>query len=124
MWYNVVTTTNKTTEVYAMATIISQQMLEAQEANDSVRAFVQRFKVGKLLHTCRAHKEKGFSVVKIFVYLLCGMFSPISTYMSMRIGSYKEAFGKNTIYRFCNTVFVKIVVSKSSILLRGQVSAV
>ena len=89
-----------------MATIISQQMLEAQEANDSVRAFVQRFKVGKLLHTCRAHKEKGFSVVKIFVYLLCGMFSPISTYMSMRIGSYKEAFGKNTIYRFCNNASI------------------
>lgn len=85
-----------------MATMLSQKALEIQEANDSARNFVRRFEVGKLLHVCRAHKTKGFSVVEIFVYLLCGMFSPISTYMSMRIGSYKEAFSKNTIYRFCN----------------------
>ena len=101
-----------------MATMIPQKILEAQEANDSVRNFVRRFEVGKLLHVCRARKAKGFSVVELFVYLLCGMFSPISTYMSMRIGSYKEAFGKNTIYRFCNNAginwhrFVRLLSEK------------
>ena len=89
-----------------MATMISQKVLEAQEANDSVRNFVRRFEVGKLLHICRARKAKGFSVMEIFVYLLCGMFSPISTYMAMRIGCYKEPFGKNTIYRFCNNAAI------------------
>lgn len=40
--------------------------------------------------------------MQIFVYLLGCMFSPISTYMSMKIGTYNEEFSKNTIYRFCN----------------------
>ena len=85
-----------------MATMLSQKLVEVQEANDTVRCFLRRFEVGQLLRVCRAHKAKGFSVVELFTYLLCCMFSPISTYMSMRIGSYKEAFSKNTIYRFCN----------------------
>ena len=86
-----------------MATMISQGLAEAQEANDTVRWFVRRFEVGKLLRICRANKAKGFSVVELFTFLLCCMFSPISTYMSMRIGTYREAFSKNTIYRFCKT---------------------
>ena len=85
-----------------MATMLSQKLVEAQEANDAVRDFMRRFEVGQLLRTCRARKTKGFSVVELFTYLLCCMFSPISTYMSMRIGSYREAFSKNTLYRFCN----------------------
>ena len=75
-----------------MATMLSQKLVEAQEANDTVRRFIRRFEVGKLLRVCRANKEKGFSVVELFTYLLCCMFSPISTYMSMRIGSFKESF--------------------------------
>ena len=62
--------------------------------------------MGKLLRICRASKATGFSVVELFTYLLCCMFSPISTYMSMRIGSYKESFSKNTIYRFCDSTGV------------------
>ena len=77
-----------------MATMLSQKLVEAQEANDTVRDFMRRFEVGKLLSSCRAQKAKGFSVVELFVYLVCCMFSPISTYMSMRIGSYREAFSK------------------------------
>ena len=85
-----------------MATMLSQKLVEMQEANNTVRSFMRKFEVGKLLGTCRARKMKGFSVVELFTYLLCCMFSPVSTYMSMRIGSYREAFSKNTIYRFCN----------------------
>lgn len=86
-----------------MATMLSQKLVEAQEANDTVRWFIRHFEVGKLLRICQANKAKGFSVVELFTYLLCCMFSPISTYMSMRIGSFKESFSKNTIYRFCNS---------------------
>lgn len=101
-----------------MATILTQRLAEAQEANDTVRRFMRRFEVGKLLGACRAHKARGFSVVELFAYLLCCMFSPISTYMSMRIGSYKEPFSKNTIYRFCNNAninwhrFVRLLSEK------------
>ena len=45
-----------------MATMLSQKLVEAQEANDTVRDFMRRFVVGKLLSSCRAQKTKGFSV--------------------------------------------------------------
>ena len=83
-----------------MATTLSQVLAEAQEAKDTIQGFLHQFEVGNLLRKCRAHKIKGFSVMQIFIYLLGCMFSPISTYMSMRIGTYKEDFSKNTIYRF------------------------
>ena len=70
-----------------MATTLSQMLAEAQEAKDTIQGFLHQFEIGNLLRKCRAHKI---------------MFSPISTYMSMRIGTYKEDFSKNTIYRFCN----------------------
>ena len=34
------------------------------------------------------------------------MFQPLSTYMSMRIGAFKEPFSKNTIRRFCNNTAI------------------
>ena len=77
--------------------------LKRKRQNDTVRDFMRRFEVGKLLSSCRAQKTKGFCVVELFVYMVCCMFSPISTYMSMRIGSYREAFSKNTLYRFCSS---------------------
>ena len=101
-----------------MTTMLSQKLVEAQEANDTVKWFLRKFEVGKLLSVCRAHKAKGFSVVELFTYLLGCMFSPISTYMSMRIGSFREAFSKNTLYRFCNNAginwhkFVRLLSEK------------
>ena len=85
-----------------MANTLSQMLAGVQEVNDTVRGFLHQFEVGNLLRKCRAHKIKGFPVMQIFVYLLGCMFSPISTYMSMKIGTYNEEFSKNTIYRFCN----------------------
>ena len=85
-----------------MATTLSQVLTEAQEAKDTVTSFLRQFEVGNLLRQCRAHKMKGFPVLQIFIYLLGCMFSPISTYISMKIETYKEPFSKNTIYRFCN----------------------
>lgn len=85
-----------------MATTLSQVLTETQEAKDTVTSFLRQYEVGNLLRQCRAHKIKGFPVLQIFIYLLGCMFSPISTYMSMKIDTYKEPFSKNTIYRFCN----------------------
>jgi len=85
-----------------MSMILTQTQAAIQEANDSVVNFLTKFMVGDILRKCRAHKTKGFPVVEIFRYLLSCMFSQSSTYMSMRFGTYKEAFSKNTIYRFCD----------------------
>ena len=42
-----------------MATMLSQKLVEAQEANDTVRDFMRRFEIGKLLSSCRAQKTKA-----------------------------------------------------------------
>jgi len=103
-----------------MSTILTQTQAAIQEANDSVSNFLTKFHVGDILRKCRAHKTKGFSVVEIFRYLLDCMFTPTSTYMSMRIGTYKEAFSKNTIYRFCDNAGInwhKFVRMLSSLII-------
>ena len=85
-----------------MRTTITQTQVKFQEATDSVDSFFKTYEITKLLRECRAHKAKGYPVTVIFRYLVCLMFSPVSTYMAMRVHSYREDFSKNTIYRFCN----------------------
>ena len=109
-----------------MSMILTQTQTVIQEANDSVVNFISRFQVGNTLRKCRAHKTKGFSVIEIFRYLLSCMFSQSSTYMSMRIGTYKEAFSKNTIYRFCDDAginwhkFVRMLSSDVKEIQQGE----
>lgn len=81
---------------------ISQSEILLQDANNEIFTFLTMFKISDLLKQCNAYKKKGFSVIQLFTYLVALMFQPISTYMSMRIGTYKEQFSKNTIRRFCN----------------------
>ena len=81
---------------------ISQSELLLQDATNEVGAFLRRFKVADTLKQCNAYKQKGFSVIHLFTYLVALMFQPLSTYMAMRVGAYTEPFSKNTIRRFCN----------------------
>jgi len=81
---------------------ISQSEILMQDANNQVSHFLHKFKVSDLLKQCNGYKQKGFSVIQLFTYLVSLMFQPVSTYMSMRVGTFKEAFSKNTIRRFCN----------------------
>ena len=85
-----------------MSNTLTQILVDNQEVNDNIHAFLKAFHVSELLRQCHAYKVKGFSVIEIFTYILSMMFSQTSIYMSMRIGTYKEKFAKNTIYRFCN----------------------
>ena len=81
-----------------MVTTISQVLDDTQDPKDTIRIFLHQFGIGALLRKCRAHKIKGFPVLQIFTYLLGCMFSPVSTYMSMKIGSFKEPFSQRTPY--------------------------
>lgn len=81
---------------------ISQSEIFLQDANNAVNYFLHKFKVSDVLKQCNGYKQKGFPVIQLFTYLVMLMFQPVSTYMSMRTGSYKESFSKNTIRRFCN----------------------
>ncbi len=81
---------------------ISQSEILLQNAANEVRLFLQRFKVSAILKQCNGYKQKGFPVIQLFTYLVTLMFQPLSTYMSMRVGTCRESFSKNTIRRFCN----------------------
>ena len=70
---------------------------------DFVTNFIAEFHIGKLLFKCNAGKEKGIPVMDIFRYLFCLLFSDRSMYMQRKTGVFKEAFSKNTVYRFLNS---------------------
>lgn len=81
---------------------ISQSEILLQDATKEVGYFLHRFQVSSILKRCNGYKQKGFPVIQLFTYLVTLMFQPLSTYMSMQVGAYKEPFSKNTIRRFCN----------------------
>ncbi len=81
---------------------ISQSEVLLQDATNEVGSFLRKYQVSDILKRCNGYKQKGFSVIQLFTYLVTLMFQPLSTYMSMRVGAYKELFSKNTIRRFCN----------------------
>lgn len=85
---------------------ISQPELLLQDATNEVGSFLRKYQVSDLLKQCNGYKQKGFSVIQLFAYLVTLMFQPLSTYMSMRVGAYKEPFSKNTIRRFCNNASI------------------
>lgn len=85
---------------------ISQSEILLQDATNEVGYFLHRFQVSKILKQCNGYKQKGFPVIQLFAYLVTLMFQPLSTYMAMRVGAYKEPFSKNTIRRFCNNTSI------------------
>ena len=85
---------------------ISQSEILLQDATNEVGSFLRKYQVPDILKQCNGYKQKGFSVIQLFTYLVTLMFQPLSTYMSMRVGAYKEPFSKNTIRRFCNNASI------------------
>ena len=83
--------------------IITQKLEESQEAENRISYFFKNHAVGKLLSICGAVKEKGVSVLDIFRYLFCLMFSDRSMYMQIITNRFNEGFSKNTVYRFLNS---------------------
>ena len=58
-----------------MATMLSQKLVEAQEANDTVRDFIRRFEVSKLLRSCRAQKVTSKNSCPALRRIFCPSFS-------------------------------------------------
>jgi hypothetical protein len=83
------------------ASILPQDQ-DGQELYHAISSFFSRFHIGDLLRKCNAQKEKGVPVIRIFKYKLCNVFADRSMYMQQKTGSYREAFSKNTFYRFMN----------------------
>ncbi|MCI6561607.1 MAG: transposase [Ruminococcus sp.] len=83
--------------------IITRISQNCQSPESRIQVFIKKYSVGRLLARCGAVKEKGVSVIAIFQYLLCLMFSDRSMYMQMRTNRFHESFSKNTVYRFLNS---------------------
>lgn len=82
--------------------IITQDQ-DGQKVYNAISSFFSSFGIGELLRRCNAQKEKGIPILDIFKYKLCNIFSGRSMYMQQKTGIYKEAFSKNTFYRFLNS---------------------
>lgn len=87
-----------------MTSIAQVSENEQMEIEGTLKKFFTDYKVRDLLKACRAEKQKGHSAFEIFRYLLCLVFCDRSMYMQLMTGRYSEAFSKNTVYRFLNSV--------------------
>ena len=85
-----------------MPNSILPQEQDGHDLFNAISSFFSKFKIGKLLRKCNAQKEKGVPVLDIFKYKLCNVFADRSMYMQQKTGSFREAFSKNTYYRFLN----------------------
>ncbi len=54
--------------------MIAQNAEKVQMA-DTISHFMKRFRGGNLLKACNAYKEKGVSVVRLFIYMLQMVFA-------------------------------------------------
>lgn len=84
-----------------------ESMNAANDLRDSLGAasrFLNRFEVIKLLGECGAYKAKGVPVRVILLYLFNLMFSPMSMYYQIKMGTFHEDFSKNTVYRFLENI--------------------
>ena len=86
-----------------MPNSILPQDQDEQDLFNAISSFFDTFRIGKLLRKCNAQKEKGIPVLDIFKYKMCNVFSGRSMYMQQKTGSFREAFSKNTFYRFLNS---------------------
>ena len=86
-------------EIYALSSI-SRDAENENNVLDFVTNFIAEFHIGRLLFKCNAGKEKGISVMSIFRYLFCLLFSDRSMYMQRKTGGFKENFSANIINDF------------------------
>ena len=80
-----------------MPNSILPQDQDGQDLFSAISSFFHSFGISKLLCKCNAQKGKGVTVLDIFKYKLCNVFSDRSMYMQQKTGSFREAFSKNTI---------------------------
>lgn len=83
--------------------IISHNNTNEVALVDCIQRFFSKHQVGKLLKKCNGTKEKGVTAITLLGYKLENIFIGKSMYMHQKIRLFKEAFSKNTYYRFLNS---------------------
>jgi len=85
---------------------ITQDYQIDKTVSSSIKSFFKKYKVSAALRTANAYKSKGISVSVIFQYLFSLIFTNRSMYMNMLMGTYQAGFGKDTVYRFMNSIHI------------------
>ena len=83
--------------------ILTQNNTDEKALLDCVQKFFSNHHVGMILKKCNGTKEKGITSISLLRYKRSNIFTGKSMYMQQRTGSFKEAFSKNTFYRFLNS---------------------
>ena len=59
------------------------------KTSETVSSFMRRFGIAKLIARCGAYKEKGISVLELFLAVFQNVFSDRSMYRQMKTGTDK-----------------------------------
>jgi len=69
-----------------------------------VQDFSHKFKVGSILRSCGAHKQKGIEVMKVFYYLCTLLFCRISMNRDQNTRNHGNMVKKDTCHRFLQSI--------------------
>ena len=97
---------------------ITQDYQIDKRMNDSIVNFSKEYGIAKILKSSNAYKFKGFSVVRVFLYIFSLAFTHRSMYMNFLTGKHREAFEKDTIYRFLNLQRINWISFTSTLAAR------
>jgi hypothetical protein len=76
-------------EAHAMSSI-TQNLENENLVHDKIEYFFKTYRLGEILRSSNAYKEKGIPVMMILKYLFTLVFRNCSMYNSMRSGRYNE----------------------------------
>lgn len=86
--------------------IVAQNRENEQHFSARIKSFFREYEVGKALHSCNAHKRKGFSAVEVMAYLFSLVFLNRSMYADMNSERKKSGFCQDTAYRLKNAAYI------------------
>ncbi len=89
-----------------MKYIITQNTSNDNQISSSMQRFFHRFHISSALKMANAYKKRGTPVIQVFQYLFMLVFSGRSMYMSMLTDRHAPSFGKDTVYRFMNSLHI------------------
>ena len=76
---------------------------KGKDFSGRMRRFFSRFQIGGILRECNAYKERGIPALTVLAYLFSLAFKGRSLYLDTLLKK-APGFGKDTAYRFRNSV--------------------
>jgi hypothetical protein len=85
---------------------ITQDYQTDKKVSTSIKSFFKKYRISTALRASNAYKSKGIPVIEIFQYLFSLIFTNRSMYMNMLMSTNQSGFGKDTVYRFTNSIHI------------------